>query len=170
MKLSVKESVLFGLLGAIMYASKLFMEVLPNIHLLGTLTIAYTIAFKKKALYPIYIYVFINGLLSGFSLWWIPYLYIWTLLWGIVMVLSDKIDVYRYLYCYMIINALHGFLFGTMYAPLQAIVFHLSFDEMIAWIVAGIPFDIIHGISNFFCGLLIVPIVRILLISKKNMK
>ena len=55
MKLSVREITLFGMLGAVMYCSKILMEFLPNIHLLGTLTIAYTLAFRKKALYPIYI-------------------------------------------------------------------------------------------------------------------
>jgi len=33
---------------------------------------------------------------------------------------------------------------------------------MIAWIIAGFPFDLIHGTSNLVCGLLIVPIVLIL--------
>ena len=70
MKLSVREITLFGMLGAVMYCSKLLMEFLPNIHLLGALTIAYTIAFRKKALYPIYVYVLLNGLFAGFSMWW----------------------------------------------------------------------------------------------------
>ena len=55
-----------------------------------------------------------------------------------------------------------GFLFGTLYAPAQAILFGLSFKGMIAWIIAGLPWDFVHGISNFFCGILIVPIVTLL--------
>ena len=62
----------------------------------------------------------------------------------------------------MIVNACHGFLFGTLYAPAQAILFGLSFKGMIAWIIAGLPWDFVHGISNFFCGILIVPIVTLL--------
>ena len=80
MKLSVKETVLFGMLGAMMYAVKVIMEVLPNVHLLGVFVIALTVVYRKKALYPIYTYVFINGLAAGFAAWWIPYLYLWTLL------------------------------------------------------------------------------------------
>lgn len=53
-------------------------------------------------------------------------------------------------------------LFGTLYAPAQAILFGLSFKGMIAWIIAGLPWDFVHGISNFFCGILIVPIVTLL--------
>lgn len=63
---------------------------------------------------------------------------------------------------YMIVNACHGFLFGTLYAPAQAILFGLSFKGMIAWIIAGLPWDFVHGVSNFFCGILIVPIVTLL--------
>ena len=56
-----------------------------------------------------------------------------------------------------IVCALHGFLYGTLYAPAQAILFGLDFSGMIAWIIAGLPFDIIHGISNLIVGMLIVP-------------
>jgi len=63
---------------------------------------------------------------------------------------------------YMVVNACHGFAFGILYAPAQALLYSLSFKGMLAWIAAGFPFDITHGISNFICGLLIVPIVHIL--------
>ena len=33
---------------------------------------------------------------------------------------------------------------------------------MIAWILAGLPWDFVHGTSNFFCGLLILPLARTL--------
>ena len=55
MKLTIREIAVFGMLGALMYASKMLMEVLPNIHLLGVFTIAFTVVYRKKALYPIYI-------------------------------------------------------------------------------------------------------------------
>lgn len=158
MKLSVKEITLFGMLGAVMYCSKIFMEVLPNIHLLGSLTIAYTIAFRRKALYPIYVYVFLNGLFSGFSTWWIPYLYIWTVLWAVVMVLPKKSNRF----VYMAVCAAHGFLFGILYAPAQALLYGLSFQGMLAWIAAGFPYDCIHGISNFVAGIIIVPVANLL--------
>ena len=48
------------MLGALMYASKVAMEVLPNVHLLGVFVVAMTVVYRKKALYPIYTYVFLN--------------------------------------------------------------------------------------------------------------
>ena len=65
--LTVREIAVFSVLGALMFCSKIIMEALPNIHLLGMLTIVYTIVFRTKALIPIYIYVAVNGLFSGFS-------------------------------------------------------------------------------------------------------
>lgn len=162
MKLSTKEITLFAMLGALMYASKAIMEIAPNVHLLGVLTISYTVVYRKKALYPIYTYVLLNGLLCGFSTWWIPYLYIWTVLWGVVMLLPRKMPKKVKPIVYMAVCAAHGFLFGTLYAPAQAILFGLNFKAMVAWIIAGLPWDCIHGVSNFFCGILIVPIVSIL--------
>lgn len=162
MKLSVKEIVVFGMLGALMYASKAIMEVLPNIHLLGVFTVAFTVVYRKKALYPIYTYVLLNGVFAGFNMWWIPYLYLWTVLWGAVMLLPRNMPKKIEPLVYMTVCALHGFLYGTLYAPAQAIMFGLNFKGMIAWIIAGLPYDAIHGVSNFFCGLLIVPIIRLL--------
>ena len=145
-----------------MYASKVIMELAPNIHLLGVFTIAFTVVYRKKALYPIYTYVLLNGILSGFATWWIPYLYVWTVLWGVVMLLPKHMPKKVQAPVYMVVCALHGFLYGVLYAPVQALLFGLDFKGMIAWIVAGFPFDLIHGVSNFFCGMLIVPIVSLL--------
>ncbi|MBE6844249.1 MAG: hypothetical protein E7508_00855 [Ruminococcus sp.] len=170
MKLSVREVTVFAMLGAVMYVSKVLMESLPNIHLLGVFTIAITLVYRKKALYAIYTYVFLNGLFGGFSVWWIPYLYIWTVLWGAVMLLPKNIPTRIKPVVYMTVCSLHGFLFGVLYAPAQMILFGLDFRQMLSWIAAGFPYDCIHGISNFFCGLLILPIVKALEKAEKSLK
>ena len=162
MKLTTREITIFAMLGAVMYASKLLMEVAPNIHLLGVFTIAFTVVYRKKALYPMYIYVILNGIFSGFAAWWVPYLYVWTVLWAVVMLLPEHQPKKLRPLIYMTICAAHGFLFGTLYAPAQAILFGMSFHGMVSWIIAGLPFDLIHGVSNFFCGLLIVPVISAL--------
>lgn len=170
MKLTIKEIAVFAMLGAVMYASKIIMEFAPNIHLLGVFTIAFTVVYRKKALYPIYTYVILNGIFSGFATWWIPYLYLWTILWGVVMLLPKKMSRKIQPLVYMVVCAAHGFLFGTLYAPAQALLFGLSFKGMIAWIIAGLPMDFIHGVSNFFCGILIVPIISALRLAEKNVE
>ena len=159
----------FAMLGALMYASKMIMEVAPNVHLLGVFTIAFTVVYRKKALYLIYTYVLLNGIFCGFATWWIPYLYLWAVLWGATMLLPKRIPEKLRPLVYMLLCAAHGFLFGTLYAPAQALLYGLSFQKMIAWIISGLPWDFVHGVSNFFCGILIVPIIKILTFLEKNL-
>ena len=160
--LTTAEITKFTMLGTLMFCSKILMEWIPNVHLLGMLTMVYTLVYRKKALIPIYVYAMLNGLFAGFSPWWIPYLYVWTLLWGTTMLLPKKIPDKVAVILYPILCALHGFLFGTLYAPAQAIMFGLNFQQMIAWIVAGLPWDAIQGVGNFFAGFLILPLVKLI--------
>ena len=138
MRLTTREITVFAMLGAVMYASKLLMELIPNVHLLGVLVVAFTVVYRKKALYPIYIYVLLNGIFCGFAAWWVPYLYVWTVLWGAVMLLPQKMP--------------NG----------------LSLEGMVGWIIAGLPWDCIHGVSNFFCGILIVPVISALRFAEER--
>ncbi len=170
MKLRVVDVAVFGMLGALMYASKVIMEVLPNIHLIGTFIVAMTVVYRRKALYPLYIFVLLTGLMNGFSTWWIPYLYIWTVLWGMTMLIPKRIPDKAKPIVYSAVCSLHGFLYGVLYAPAQALLFGLDFKGMLTWIAAGFPFDITHGISNFICGLLICPIISILSKAEKFAK
>ena len=160
--MSVREMVLFSMLGTIMFCSKIIMEALPNIHLLGMFTMTYTVVFRKKALIPIYLYVMLNGLYAGFNMWWMPYLYIWTILWAITMLLPKRMPKKAKCIVYPIVCGIHGFAFGTLYAPAQAIMFGMNFETMLAWIIAGLPWDIIHGIGNFFAGMLVVPLSELI--------
>ena len=170
MRPNVKEIAIFGMLGALMYASKAIMELLPNIHLIGVFVVSTTVVYRKKALYPIYIFIFLTGLLGGFATWWIPYLYIWTVLWAAVMLLPKKISPKHATIVYSLVCSLHGFLYGVLYAPAQAILFNLDFKGMLTWIATGLPFDAIHGVSNFICGLLIVPIITVLKTAEKSIR
>lgn len=162
MKLKTKEIAVFAMLGALMYASKLVMEALPNIHLLGTFVVAFTVLYRKKALYIIYTYVLILGLVSGFPAWWVANLYTWTVLWAVVMLIPKNMPVKIAPIVYMSVSALHGLLYGTLSAPAQSLLFGLNLKATLLWIAAGLSFDLIHGISNFICGLLIVPIIKAL--------
>lgn len=150
------------MLGALMFSAKIITEALPNIHLLGMLTMAYTVALRKKALVPIYVYVMLNGIYAGFAMWWLPYLYIWTLLWGMTMLLPRNIPQKAAYFVYPVVCALHGFLFGVLYAPGQALMYGFNFEQTLAWIASGIPFDIIHGVSNFVMGFLVFPLAKTL--------
>ncbi len=162
MKIKTRDIAVFAMLAALMFASKKFMELLPNVHLLGMFIVSITAVYRKYALIPIYVYVMLDGLFGGFGTWWIPYLYVWAVLWAFIMLIPKKLpDKYKFP-LYIGASALHGFLFGTLYAPVHALIFGLNFKGMIAWIISGLPFDITHGISNLITGFLIVPMIMIL--------
>ncbi len=166
-RLTLREIAVFAVLGAIIWASKYITELLPNIHLVGVFVVAVTAVYRSRALWIVYVFVFLMGLSSGFAIWWIPYLYIWTVLWGMTMLVPKNISVKAAIFVYPIVCGLHGYLYGILYAPSQALLFGLDFDGMISWIIAGLPFDLIHGTSNLISGLLIVPIIKVLKLAER---
>ena len=156
--MKVREMCIFAMLGSLMFCSKLIMEMLPNIHLLGMFIGAFTVAYGKKALIPIYIFVMITGVYAGFSTWWIPYVYIWAVLWGMFILIPRRIPRKLAMVVYPTVSCIHGVLFGVLYAPTQALIFGFNFEQTLAWIGAGFAFDILHGIGNFAAGFLILPL------------
>lgn len=161
-RMRLVELAVFPMLGVIMFCSKLLMEFLPNIHIVGMLVMLYTVVFRVKALIPIYIFVFLTGLYAGFDVWWLPYTYIWTVLWAITMLLPRNMPRAAAIAVYPIVCGLHGFLYGVLYAPAQALMFGLDFKMTCAWILAGIPFDLLHGIGNIIFGCFIYPLSLLL--------
>ena len=158
----IRDIIIFAMLGTIMFISKLIMEFLPNIHAVAMFIAVFTLVYRWRALIPIYVYVFLVGLVNGFNLWWYPYIYIWTILWGVTMLLPQNMTRKVAVVVYPVVCALHGFAYGTLYAPAQALFFGLNFEQTVAWIVAGLGFDVIHGVSNFAVGFLILPFSELL--------
>ena len=160
---SLRKLIIFAMLGTLMFLSKLLMEAIPNVHLVGALIIIYTIVYRWEALIPIYVFVGLSGLYAGFAVWWIPYCYIWAVLWGMTMLLPKKMPRWLAAPVYMVVCALHGLAYGTLYAPFQTIAYGLDWRAMVTWIISGFPFDVIHAGSNFVAGIVIVPVSTVLL-------
>ena len=159
---AIFEWILFAMLGALMFCSKIIMEAIPNVHLLGTLTMVYTLVFRTKALLPIGVFVALTGLYAGFHAWWVPYLYIWTVLWGVTMLLPRKMPRWLARIVYPAICCFHGLAFGILYAPAQALLYGFDFEQTVAWVLTGLPWDLIQGIGNLVTGLLILPLSELL--------
>ena len=166
--LSIRELVLFAMLGALMFCSKIIMEALPNVHLLGMFTIVFTIVYRKKALIPIYVYVALVGIYAGFAYWWVHHLYVWTILWGITMLLPKKMPRVVAIIVYCTVGCLHGLLYGAMSAPVETVVHGFNFEQTLAWIGYGMPFDVIHAIGNTVTALLVLPLSELLLKLEKK--
>lgn len=171
MKLRLKDVVILALLAALMCVGDFALEWLPNIHLVGVFVVVATVVYRKYALFPIYVYVIIQGAVGGFGPWWFAYLYIWDILWLGVMLVPKNLPPKIKCILYVVLCAAHGFLFGVLYAPMQALMFGLDFKGTLAWISAGLYFDMLHGIGNLVLGgLLICPMVTILKLTDKYAK
>lgn len=160
--ITIREIAVFAMLGTMMYVSKKLMEWAPNVHFLAMFTVSYTLVYRKKALIPTYVYVFMNGLFEGFAVWWMPYLYLWAILWGFAMLIPKNLPMPVTAVLAAFVCGLHGIAFGTLYAPFQALVFGLGFKSTIAWIIQGLPFDVTHCLGNIAASVLTIPLVTLL--------
>ena len=162
-KNTIRDIIIFSMLGVIMFISKLIMEFLPNIHAVAMFIAVFTLVYRWKALIPIYVYVFLVGLVNGFGTWWYPYIYIWAILWAFIMLIPKRLSIKKKVVISAILCGLHGLLYGILYAPFQALAFGLNFEGMIAWIVAGFPFDIVHMCGNIAMSVLILPLYNVMI-------
>jgi len=147
-----------------MFISHMALMGIPNIGFIGLFMAAFTLTYRVRALIPIYVYIMLYGVFYGLMTW-IPYLFVWLPLWAMFMLIGKfNLPLVAKVPVYMILCALHGLSFGTLYAPFAAFLFGIPFrlSTMIAWITAGLPFDIAHALGNLAAGVLIVPLVELL--------
>ena len=159
----LRDLIVFAIFGAMMFALKIAMAALPNIHPLGMFIMLLTVVYRWRALIPIYLYVMLDGLYGGFGIWWIPYLYIWAILWAITMLLPRKMHPAVAAVVYPVVCGLFGLAFGALYAPAQALLFRFTFKQTVAWIISGLSFDVMHAVGNAAMGCLVLPLSKVLL-------
>lgn len=162
MKLKTFDIVLMGFLGAIAYISQIVLSYLPNLEIVSILFLVYTKVYGKKALFPIYIFVLLEGLLHGFGSWWFMYLYVWTVLFVIVMIFrkNDSVLVWS------IINGAFGLAFGALCSILWGFMYGIG--SGFAYFISGIPFDITHCIGNFISAFVLYKPLYAILTKVKN--
>ena len=97
--------------------------------------------------YTLAVFVLLEGLLYGFGLWWFSYLYIWAIL-----------AVAAWLFRKMESRLGWGLIFGTLTAIPVLILSGPA--ATLAYIISGIPFDLVHGVSNFLLAFLLLPPLR----------
>ena len=160
---STRELTILSMFSALMFLTTALIKLIPNVHLLGLFLGVCTLKYRGRALIPLYVHILLDGVLHGFSAAWLPYLYIWLPLW-LSFMLAGKIEMTKTIQVplYIILCGLHGLFFGLMYAPAQALIFGLNFEATTAWIIAGLPFDVIHAVGNVAAAALIVPLLSLL--------
>ena len=148
---------LSGILGAILLVGQIALAPLPNIEIVSVLVVLFTLVLGKYVAYTLSVFILLEGLVYGFGLWWFSYLYIWTIL-AIITFFFRKMESSL---GWALICGFYGLLFGTLTSFPTFIL--SGFAVGVAYILSGIPFDLIHAVANFLLAFLLLPVLRKLL-------
>ena len=140
--MKLRNLILTALFGVILFVQQVLLSGLPNIHLCAVLIILYSLYFPKLSFPAVGIFILLEGLMYGFGMWWLNYLYIWPLL-VVICFLFRKVQS---MWFWVALSGIYGFSFGALCSlpyffiggPIMAFNY---------W-VSGIPFDLTHGIGN----------------------
>ena len=152
--------VLFAILGALTFAAKYVMSFLPNIEPVSLMVMLFAVVFGWKWVYPVYLYVVMEILFYGISLWNINYLYIWAVL-AVAAICLRKMQSPL---AWAMLSGVFGLMFGALCGIVD--IFIGGFGYAVSKWVSGIPFDIMHCAGNFVMALLLFGPLRKLLESQ----
>lgn len=138
-----------GLCTALLFAGQVVLASLPNFEIVTVLLLVYTRYMKKQTLYVIYAFALLEGLVYGFHVWFLVYLYIWTILYLIARAVGDMDSPFAWAF----IAAVFGLAFGTLSA--LPYLFILGPQGTLAYIGSGLVFDVAHCIGNFISTLVL---------------
>ncbi len=142
---------LIAILSASLTAGKLVLSAVPNIEVVTFLLITYTVLFGyKRALMTSFIFVTTEIFINGFGTWLLGYYIIWPILVLLTALLSKTV---KSEYGYASLAAFYGFTFGLFFALFESLFYGMSYA--VPYWIRGIPFDIIHGVSNFIIVLVL---------------
>ncbi len=146
-----------GVLTALLFTGQVVMSFLPNLEIVSLLIILYTIFFGKKVFWMIYGFVFLEGFLYGFGMWWFQYLYIWSILAMVVLLLRNNTSALFW----SIISGFFGLSFGAL-CTLPYLITGGPAAAFSYW-VSGLGFDLTHCIGNVvLCLVLFKPLYALL--------
>ncbi|ADL05905.1 hypothetical protein [Lacrimispora saccharolytica] len=164
--LTTRELVLDALLSALLFVSQAGLSWLPNVELVSLLLILYTLVFRKHVWLILYVFVVLEGLVYGFGPWWFSYLYVWPILPGAVFLIYKNKTPKPF--GISLLSAIFGMLFGLFCSGFYLIAGGIG--GALTWWTAGIPYDIVHGTSNFFLSLVLFqPLYRLLTTLKRDL-
>lgn len=134
---------LLALMGALMFVMQVAMAPVRNVHMTDVLIILTAVFFGWRVMYSVFVFVVLEGLMWGFGLWVLSYMYLWPILAAaaVLMRKNDSSIVWA------IVAALHGLFFGLGCSI--PYLFIGGWNMAFTYFITGIPFDIRHCIGNF---------------------
>lgn len=148
-KTNTKELAAMAVLSAVLLIGQVGMSYLPNIEIVSLLIYIYTQVYRKKVFFIIYVFVFLEGCIYGVGLWWFGYLYIWSILALVVLLIGKQ---QTSVVTTSIILGAYGLSFGFLYS----IPYFLAggWAAGFSYWVSGIPFDLLHCAGNIAVSLI----------------
>lgn len=169
--LSAKDVALVGMMVAVIEVCKVVLMGIPNVELTTFWIIMFSLYFGNRVFFAVPVFILLEGTLFGFGLWWVMYLYVWPLL-AVITRLMNKMDS---AVGWSILAGIYGLMYGLFCSVPYFVIGAADGGIMsgiqagFAWFVSGIPFDLIHGISNFLIMLLLYHPVRTVMEKTKGM-
>lgn len=160
-RLSAHEIAELSLICALMVAGKEGLRVIPNVHPVTLLLLLATAVYGVKALYPAFGFAILEIALYGAGLWNLMYLYVWP----IVVFAALPFRQSRSRALWAALAGLHGLCFGALCAI--PYLFIGGWKMAFTWWLSGIPYDVIHCVSNAVLVFALLPPLRRLLETLK---
>lgn len=152
--------VLVAFLSALLVVAKEALSVVPNVEVVTLLLLVYTkLLGYKKTLYITVIFTTIQALIYPPHLWIITYFLIWPIL---VILGAGLFKLKANTSVIAIFAALFGLAFGAFDSLILSFIY--GFHTFVPIWIRGLPWDLIHGFSNYLTVLLLFDPLR------KNLK
>ena len=169
-KTTAFDIALVALMVAVIEVFKFAMMGLPNIELTSFWLVLFSKNFGKKVYFVVPVFVLLEGIIFGFNLWWISYLYVWPILVLATRILQKNDSA--------LIWAIVSAVFGLSFGALCALPYFFTGTDLQSGLtivfsqwVAGIPWDITHCVGNFVLMLLLYkPLSQVMQRLQKNKK
>lgn len=168
-KSKAHDVALVGLMVAFIEVCKVAMMNIPNVEMTTFLLIMFTLFFGKLVLLVVPVFILIEGVMFGFGLWWVMYLYVWPLLVLVTWMLRKQESVWVWSIVAGIFGLLYGFLCSFPYFVIGAVDGGLmgGLSTAFSWWIAGIPWDLTHGAANFVIMLVLYKPMRQILMKTR---
>jgi len=143
--MNTKMVVRIAVLSAILCVIQLMISYLPNIEFVTLLLIVFSLHLPlKEGIWICIVFSTMQGLLYGFHLWTLMYYVIWSFYCVIVYVLKNRLDNWVKV---AVLASVFGFAFGSLHSIPYFFIGGVSMGK--ANIIAGLLFDLVHGVGNF---------------------
>ena len=149
-RFTAKRACYIAAMSAIIVVAKEAVSSIPNVEPVTILVCLFSVHFGVDTLFAVYIFDIVEGLIYGFHpLWWLPYLYVWPLLWLLARMLKKEDPPL----VWALLMGIYGLCFGTLCTLPYFVVG--DWAGGLAYFLSGLSFDLIHCVSNFLIGLLL---------------